>query len=102
MRKTLSALAGALAVAGVSSVAAPTTAGAGCCDGGVYGPIPPGALAQPYYGGYYPYYFPSPDYAFSFGNGYIPPYPAYYNYYYVPAPYWGCWRWRNGYRYRVC
>jgi len=101
MRKTLSALAAAAAVVAVASVAAPTTAGAGCCDG-AYGPIPPGVLAQPYYGGYYPYYFPSPEYAYSFGNGYIPPYPAYYNYYYVPAPYAGCWRWRNGYRYRVC
>jgi hypothetical protein len=27
--------------------------------------------------------------------------PAYYGYH-APGPYYGCWRWRNGYRYRVC
>ena len=50
------------------------------------------AYARPYYGGY-GYYQPAPvydDYA-----------PAYYGYS-APGPYYGCWRWRNGYRYRVC
>jgi outer membrane protein assembly factor BamB len=28
--------------------------------------------------------------------------PAYYGGYSAPGPYYGCWRWRNGYRYRVC
>jgi hypothetical protein len=28
--------------------------------------------------------------------------PVYCDYYVSPGPYPACWRWRNGYRYRVC
>jgi hypothetical protein len=49
------------------------------------------AHARPYYG--YGYYQPAPAY-----YGYGPAYSGYY----APGPYYDCWRWRNGYRYRVC
>ena len=49
------------------------------------------AYARPYYG--YGYYQPAPAY-----YGYAPAYSGYY----APGPYYDCWRWRNGYRYRVC
>ena len=42
---------------------------------------------------WYGYYQPAPVY-----DGYA---PAYYGYS-APGPYYGCFRWRNGYRYRVC
>jgi hypothetical protein len=112
MRKTLTAVAAAATI-GVATVAAPTTADA---RWGWWGPalgafavgaIVGGALARPYYyggsyGGYYPAYsyypagyygYYAPAYSYSFYTG-----PAYYS----PRPYYGCSRWRNGYRYRVC
>ena len=51
------------------------------------------ALAAPYYYPYggYGYYQPAPVY-----DGYAP------GYYSAPGPYYSCWRWQNGYRYRVC
>jgi hypothetical protein len=43
-------------------------------------------------------YAPAPVY-----YGYYAPAPVGYNAYNAPRPYlWGCWRWRFGYRYRVC
>ena len=104
MRKTLTAVAAAATI-GVATVAAPTTADA---RWGWWGPaigafaagaIIGGALASSYgyYGGYYP--------AYSYPYGYYPAYsygPAYYGYAAAPGAYLSCWRWRNGYRYRVC
>jgi hypothetical protein len=99
MKKTLTALAAAGTLA-VATVATPTTADA---RWGWWGPaigafaagaIIGGALASPYAYGSYPYgYYPA--YSYSYG-------PAYYGYAAAPGPYGGCWRWRNGYRYRVC
>src|SRR5467141_3731327 len=105
MRKTLTAVAAAATI-GVATVAAPTTADA---RWGWWGPalgafavgaIVGGALARPYYyGGYYPAYsyypagyygYYAPAYSYSYAA------PAYYS----PRPYYGCSRWRNGYRYR--
>jgi hypothetical protein len=106
MKKTLTALAAAGTLA-VATVATPTTADA---RWGWWGPaigafaagaIIGGALASPYaYGSYYPSYsyYPYGYYpAYSYSHG-----PAYYGYAAAPGPYGGCWRWRNGYRYRVC
>ena len=111
MRKTLTAIAAAATI-GVATLASPTTADArwgwwGPALGGfAAGAIIGSALASPYYyGGYYsahPYYpagyygYYAPAYSYSVYAG-----PAYYGYY-GPRPYYGCWRWRNGYRYRVC
>ena len=108
MRKTLTALAAAATIA-VAAVATPTTADA---RRGWWGPalgafaaaaIISSAFARPYYGYYSPYYGPyySGYYAPYYGGyGYYAPAPAYYSY--APRPYYNCWRWRNGYRYRVC
>jgi hypothetical protein len=111
MRKTLTAVAAAATI-GVATVAAPTTADA---RWGWWGPalgafavgaIVGGALARPYYyGGYYGGYYPAYSYYPAGYYGYYA--PAYsYSYagpaYYSPRPYYGCSRWRNGYRYRVC
>jgi len=98
MRKTVTALAAATAVA-MAAVATPDTADA---RGGWWGPAIGGfaagaiigsALARPYYG--YPY-----------GSySYYAPGPISYSYYapaYAPWPYHGCVRYRYGYRYRVC
>ena len=98
MRTTLTAVAAAATIA-VATIAAPTTADArrGWWAPAIIGGLAAGAIigsayARPYYGGY-GYYQPAPvydDYA-----------PAYYGYS-APGPYYGCFRWRNGYRYRVC
>ena len=117
MRKTLTALVAAATIA-VAAVATPTTADA---RRGWWGPalgafaaaaIISSAFARPYYYGYYsPYYggYSSGYYGPYYGGyyaaapvdyGYYAPAPAYYNY--APRPYYNCWRWRNGYRYRVC
>ena len=102
MKKTLTALVAAAAIT-VAAVATPTSAearrgwwGPGIVGGLFAGALIAGALARPYYGGYYNAYYPGPvsyDY-------YAPAYaPAYY--YGGPGPY-NCVRWRGGYRYRVC
>jgi len=50
------------------------------------------------YNGYYSnYYYPAATY-----YNYYAPAPVYYSYYATPYPYYNCWRWRYGYRYRVC
>jgi hypothetical protein len=99
MRTTLTAVAAAATIA-VATIAAPTTADArrGWWAPAIIGGLAAGAIigsayARPYYGGY-GYYQPAPVY-----DGYA---PAYYGGYSAPGPYYGCWRWRNGYRYRVC
>jgi hypothetical protein len=108
MRTTLTAVAAAATIA-VATVATPSTADArwgwwGPALGGLaVGAIIGGALASPYYGGYYPAY----SYYPSYGYGYYPAYsygyaPAYYGYASAPRPYYSCLRWRYGYRYRVC
>ena len=98
MRTTLTAVAAAATIA-VATIAAPTAADArrGWWAPAIIGGLAAGAIigsayARPYYGGY-GYYQPAPVY-----NGYA---PAYYGYS-APGPYYGCWRWSNGYRYRVC
>ncbi|TMJ42473.1 MAG: hypothetical protein E6G80_03415 [Alphaproteobacteria bacterium] len=109
MKKTLTALTAAGTMA-LATVATPTAADA---RWGWWGPalgafaagaIIGGALARPYsygyYGGYYPAYSYSPygyypAYSYSYG-------PAYYGYAAAPGPYFSCWRYRYGYRYRVC
>lgn len=117
MRKSLTALAVAGTVA-VAAIAAPTAAEArrgwwiGPAVGGfAAAAIIGSAFARPYYGGYYGgyggynggyggyynAYYPQPVY-----YNYYAPQPAYYDYYYAPRPNYGCWRWRYGYRYRVC
>ena len=103
MRKAVTALAVAGTIAS-AAVANPSTADArrgwwGPAIGGfAAGAIIGSALARPYYGyGYgYGYRAPAPVY-----YDYYTPAPAYYGYY-APGPYYGCWRWRYGYRYRVC
>jgi hypothetical protein len=113
MKKTLTAVAAAATIA-AASVATPTTAEA---RWGWWGPalgafavgaIVGGALARPYYyGGYYGGYYPAYSYYPTYGYSYAPAYyggyaPAYSGYAYAPRPYYSCWRWRGGYRYRVC
>jgi hypothetical protein len=101
MRKSLTAFAAA-GTLGLATIAAPTTADArwgwwGPALGGLaVGAIIGSALTRPAYG--YPAYS---DY------GYAPAYSGYayspgYSSYYAPRPYYGCSRWRGGYRYRVC
>ena len=99
MRTTLTAVAAAATIA-VATIAAPTAADArrGWWAPAIIGGLAAGAIigsayARPYYGEY-GYYQPAPVY-----DGYV---PAYYGGYSAPGPYYGCWRWRNGYRYRVC
>ena len=117
MRKSLTALAAAATI-GTAAIAAPTSAEArwgwwGPALGGLaVGAIIGSALAAPaygYYGGYpayssgygYPAYgyggygYGYPSYGYGYG-------PAYYGYAYAPRPVYSCWRWRGGYRYRVC
>jgi hypothetical protein len=104
MRTTLTAVAAAATIA-IAAVATPTTADArrGWWGPAIIGGLAAGAIigsayARPYYG--YGYYEPAPAY-----DGYAPAYDGYapaYSGYYAPGPYYGCWRWRNGYRYRVC
>ena len=90
MRTTLTAVAAAATIA-VATIAAPTTADArrGWWAPAIIGGLAAGAIIGSGYG----YYQPAPVY-----NGYA---PAYYGYS-APGPYYGCWRWSNGYRYRVC
>src|SRR5262245_386888 len=105
MKKTLTAVAAAATIA-VASVATPTTAEA---RWGWWGPalgafavgaIVGGALARPYYyGGYYGGYYPAYSYYPTYGYSYAPAYSGYAD---APRPYYSCWRWRGGYRYRVC
>jgi hypothetical protein len=101
MRKAVTALAVAGTIA-AAAVANPSTADArrgwwGPAIGGfAAGAIIGSALARPYYGYGYGYRAPAPVY-----YDYYTPAPAYYGYY-APGPYYGCWRWRYGYRYRVC
>jgi hypothetical protein len=97
MRTTLTAVAAAATIAG-AAIATPTTADArnGWWAPAIIGGLAAGAIigsayARPYYG--YGYYQPAPAY-----YGYGPAYSGYY----APGPYYDCWRWRNGYRYRVC
>ena len=94
MRTTLTAVAAAATIA-VATFAAPATADArrGWWAPAIIGGLAAGAIigstyARPYYD-----YPPAPVY-----GGYA---PGYYGYS-APGPYYGCWRWRNGYRYRVC
>ena len=99
MRRTVTALATATVVAITAVATTPDTADA---RGGWLGPAIGGfaagaiigsALARPYYG--YPYA----------SYEYYAPGPVTYSYYapaYGPAPYYGCVRYRYGYRYRVC
>jgi hypothetical protein len=82
MRKSLTALASAATIAAVAS---PTTADAGRGWWGPYG----------YSGAYYNYYQPAPVYYDYYAA------PIYYDYV-APRPSYGCWRFRYGYRYRVC
>ena len=108
MRKSLTALAAAATVA-VGAIATPTTAdarwgwwGPALLGGFAAGAIIGSAFARPYYYGYgygYPAYGYGGYYAPAYYGGY---YPAYSGYSYAPRPYYGCWRWRGGYRYRVC
>jgi hypothetical protein len=96
MRTTLTAVAAAATIA-VAAIATPTTADAARMVGpghhvaAAAGAIIGSAYARPYYG--YGYYQPAPV-----SYGYVPAYSGYY----APGPYYDCWRWRNGYRYRVC
>src|SRR5262249_36755433 len=83
MRKTLTALAAATTIA-LATVATPSTADArwgwwGPALGGfAVGAIIGGALASPYYGGYYPAYSYYPAYGYpAYGYSYA---PAYYGY----------------------
>jgi hypothetical protein len=112
MRKSLTALAAASTIA-VAAVATPTTAdarwgwwgGAAVLGGLAAGAIIGSAFARPYYGyGYYPAYGYGGYYAPAYSGYYAPAYGYYpaYSGYYAPRPYYGCWRWRGGYRYRVC
>ena len=105
MKQTLTALAAAGTLA-LATVATPTSADArwwGPAIGAfAAGAIIGGALASPYAYGYYGGYYPGYSY---YPYGYYPAYsygPAYYGYAAAPGPYGSCWRWRNGYRYRVC
>jgi hypothetical protein len=100
MKKTVTALLAATAIA-AAAIASPNTAEA---RGGWWGPAIGGfaagaiigsALARPYYGYSYGYYAPGPV-----SYSYYGPAPAYYGY--GPWPYRGCVRYRYGYRYRVC
>jgi hypothetical protein len=98
MTRTLTAVAAAMAIA-VTAITVPTTADArnGWWAPAIIGGLAAGAIVgsaygRPYYGYGYGYYQPAPAY---YGT------PAYSGYY-APGPYYGCWRWRNGYRYRVC
>ena len=101
MTKTLTALAAAATVALVTA-AAPSTADArgGWWAPAIIGGIAAGAIvgsafARPYHGGY-GYYGGYNSYAPNYYS-YGPAYP-----YAAPGPYYSCWRWRHGYRYRVC
>jgi hypothetical protein len=101
MRKAVATLAAAATIA-AATVATPNSADARWGWGPVVGGFAAGAivgsaLARPYYYpyGYYGYYAPAPVY-----YDYYSPAPLYYGY--GPRPYYGCWRWRHGYRYRVC
>jgi hypothetical protein len=92
MAKTIAALAATitLAVVVVASSTA-TNAGRGWWGRGVVGGFWASATigvlrARPNY----PYI-----------DGYYAPTPVYYSYY-APLPPYPCWRWRHGYRYRVC
>jgi hypothetical protein len=104
MRKALTALAAAGTIA-AATIADPTTAdarrgwfGPALIGGFAAGAIVGSALARPYpyYGYGYGYYAPAPVY-----YDYYTPAPAYYGYY-APRAYYGCSRWRYGYRYRAC
>jgi hypothetical protein len=111
MRKSLTALTAAATIATTLAVTATDASaqwrrwgwgwGAGAFVGGLAAAaIVSSAYAQPYYyGGYYnTYYYPGPYYYNYYGAS-----PVYYNYYAAaPYPYYGCWRLRYGYRYRVC
>jgi hypothetical protein len=99
MRKAVTAAA-AVATIAAATLAAPTTAdarrgwwGPALVGGFAAGAIVGSTFARPYG---YGYYAPAPVY-----YDYYRPAPAYYGYY-GPRPYYGCSRWRHGYRYRVC
>jgi hypothetical protein len=103
MRKTATALALAGTIA-AGTVVTPSTAdarrgwwGPALVGGFAAGAIVGSAFARPYpyYGYGYGVYAPSPVY-----YDYYTPGPAYYGYY-APRPNY-CWRFRYGYRYRVC
>jgi hypothetical protein len=116
MRKSLTALAAAATI-GTAAIAAPTSAEArwgwwGPALGGLaVGAIIGSALSAPAYGYGYGYGYPAYSYGYgypSYGYSYAPAYygggyaPGYYGYAYAPRPVYSCWRWRSGYRYRVC
>src|SRR5262245_20048512 len=94
MSTTLTAVAAAATIA-VATVGTPSTADArwggwsSALGGFAVGAILGGALARPYYGGYYPAYSYYPAYGYpSYGYSYA---PAYYGYAYAPRPAY-CWR----------
>jgi len=93
MRKALTVLA---AVATIVAVAAPATADPR--RGGRGPAIIGNSAGQPYgyYGGYYTY-GPPPAYTDNYGLD-----PIYWDDSRAPQPYEGCYRYRYGYRYRVC
>ena len=95
MRKALTVLA---AAATIAAMAVPATADArrgarGAVDGGR------GAAGTPYryFGGTYNNGVPAPVYYDYYGFN-----PIYYDDYAAPQPSDDCWRYRYGYRYRVC
>lgn len=99
MRRTVTALAAAATIA-AATVAMPGTADAGqgwwgpAIIGGIAAGIIVGSqIAQPQYPGpvYFEYSQPGPTY-----------YEVYPPQYYAPPPLDSCWRWRHGYRQRVC
>src|SRR5262245_14859674 len=112
MKKTLTAVAAAATIT-VASLAMPTTAEA---RWGWWGPalgafavgaIVGGALASPYsfggyFGGDYPAFSSYASYGYRLPAACDVHAPAHSGYAYAERPYYSCWRWRAGYRYRVC
>jgi hypothetical protein len=100
MRRIVTALAAAATIA-AATAATPTAANAGGRDwlgpaivGGIAAGILVGTqIAQPRYPGpvYFEYSQPGPTY-----------YEVYPPQYFAPPPIDNCWRWRHGYRQRVC
>jgi hypothetical protein len=99
MRRTVTALVAAATIA-AATVATPSTAAAGrdwwvpALIGGIAaGAIVGTQIARPQYPGpvYFEYAQPGPTY-----------YEVYPPQYFAPPPADNCWRWRHGYRHRVC
>jgi hypothetical protein len=87
MKQFLTVLAAAAAIAAVATPAAADGVRRLSRSSAYFGAISRNVIT-PYYYGYYPGHY-----------SYVAPDPVYYRYY-VSAP--GCWRWIDGYRYRVC